>query len=297
MVHHSECPLCSSENIELHLRVKDYFISKEEFDIARCTECSFIFTRAYPDIGSMGRYYESDEYISHSDSSRGLLNKIYKLVRTRMLLKKRGIVRKATGKSSGSILDIGSGTGHFARIMKTAGWDSKGIEINKAAREISIEKFDIDVIAPENISSLGSGCFDCITLWHVLEHFHAPFQYAADIKRLLKPGGICIIALPNSNSTDAHYYSNFWAAWDVPRHLWHFNPETFRIFAEKNGFELMKVKRLPLDVFYISIISERYKGSGISFISGMIKAAIFAFRASFNIRMSSSLIYILRSPV
>jgi SAM-dependent methyltransferase len=131
-------------------------------------------------------------------------------------------------------------------------------------------------------------------MWHVLEHFHDPFRYADDIKRLLKPDGICIAALPNSDSSDANYYGRFWAAYDVPRHLWHFNPETFRLFAEKSGFHITGTKSLPLDVFYISILSEKNKRSKIHFLSGITKGSLFAFRALFDKRKSSSLIYFLR---
>jgi ubiquinone/menaquinone biosynthesis C-methylase UbiE len=144
---------------------------------------------------------------------------------------------------------------------------------------------------------LANESFDCITLWHVLEHFHDPFNYISEISRLLKPGAVCIVALPNCNSYDAKYYDRFWAAWDVPRHLWHFQPSTFRIFSEKTGFNLENLKILPLDVFYISLLSERYKGSALPFLTGISKAMIFSCLSVFNKEMTSSLVYIMRKPV
>jgi len=296
MVHKEVCPLCMSEEISLHLICEDHFISKEVFEINNCRACGFLFTRDYPEETDIGAYYDSEEYISHSDTPGGLTNTIYMLVRKIMLRIKRGIIRDVTGIDKGNILDIGSGTGHFADIMKEAGWKVKGIEINKKARDFSINRFGLEVLEPSQISSLEPGWFDCITLWHVLEHFHDPFKYALEIRRLLKPGGICLIALPNSSSFDALYYKVYWAAFDVPRHLWHFNPDTFRIFAEKTGFELVKIRTLPLDVFYISILSENYKGTLMPFITGIIKAKLFAIRSFFNTKRSSSLIYILRKP-
>jgi 2-polyprenyl-3-methyl-5-hydroxy-6-metoxy-1,4-benzoquinol methylase len=292
MVHHNVCPLCASEKILLSFRCTDLFISKEVFSVYECSECSFKFTQDYPVQDEIGRYYESDDYISHNDTAKGFSNKLYRLVRNVMLVKKRGIINStATGK--GNLLDIGSGSGHFAAKMKKDGWTVKGIEINKKARDYSISRFGLDIVGPEQISALEANSFDCITLWHVLEHFHQPFQYISDIRRLLKPGGLCLIALPNCSSYDAGYYGKFWAAYDVPRHLWHFNPYTFRIFSEKTGFKIEKIRNLPVDVFYISILSERYKGTKFSFISGTVKALLFAFFSVFKREKSSSIIYLI----
>ncbi len=294
MVHNKACPLCSSEKISLQFSCTDHFISKETFELYKCTVCGFVFTQDYSEETEIGKYYESDDYISHSDTSKGLSNKIYRLVRTRMLHRKKRIIRNVTGLNKGSLLDIGCGTGHFAGTMKKAGWQVKGIEINEKACNFSISQFGLEVIGPELISTLETNSFDCITLWHVLEHFHDKFKYASDIFRLLKPGGRCVIALPNCSSYDAEHYGRFWAAYDVPRHLWHFNPSTFRLFSEKTGFITEKIMNLPLDVFYISILSEKYKGSKPSFLKGMIKASLFAFLSAFKKEKSSSIIYILR---
>lgn len=294
MVHHDECPLCNSEKISLHLRCTDHFISKEVFDVYKCNVCSFEFTQDYPDISDIGRYYESDDYISHSDTSNGLSNRIYLIARKIMLIKKRWIIERFTHLKRGNILDIGSGTGYFAAHMKKAGWRVRGIEINEKARDYSISKFGLEITSPELITTLPSEIFDCVTLWHVLEHFHEPFKYAAEIFRLLKPDGLCLIALPNCDSPDAKYYGNYWAAYDVPRHLWHFNPHTLGILSERAGFKVEKLRSLPLDVFYISILSERYKGSKLSFITGILKSLLFSFISVFKRGKSSSVIYLLR---
>jgi 2-polyprenyl-3-methyl-5-hydroxy-6-metoxy-1,4-benzoquinol methylase len=294
MVKHSKCPLCSSADISKYLQCTDNFVSREKFEIYRCSACGFVFTNDYPEAESIGKYYESDEYISHSDTSEGLINKIYRFARNIMLRRKRAIVTNVTKLKHGTLLDIGSGTGHFASAMKSAGWNVKGIEINAKAREFSRTKSGLDVISPDEISTLEKGIFDAITLWHVLEHFHDPFGYASDIMKLLKPGGICVVALPNSSSFDASYYKEYWAAYDVPRHLWHFNPDTFRVFSDKTGFKTIKLLTLPLDVFYISLLSEKYKGTRFSFFAGIAKAKIFTIRSLFNRKRSSSMIYILQ---
>jgi len=294
MVHHKICPLCQSEEISVKLNCTDFFISHEVFPIAQCQECGFRFTQDYPDEKEIGRYYESEDYISHSNTSKGFSNKLYQLARNFMLQRKKSIIKKATGLKTGILLDIGSGTGHFADKMKRDGWQVKGVEINEKARSFSKDQFGLDISGPEEISTLQTSLFDCITLWHVLEHFHDPFKYASEIGRLLKQGGVCVVALPNSSSFDAEHYGKFWAAYDIPRHLWHFNPATFRRFADKTGFKVEKTLTLPLDVFYISILSEKYSGSVMSFFFGIAVAKMYWFASIFKKERSSSIIYVLR---
>jgi ubiquinone/menaquinone biosynthesis C-methylase UbiE len=294
MVHHNVCPLCSSEKIALHFSCNDHFISKKDFSIFKCSACGFLFTQDYPEETEIAQYYESDNYISHSDISEGFSNKLYRVARGIMLRKKKNLIGKITRLKKGTILDIGSGTGYFAATMKRAGWMARGIEINEKARNFSASNFELEVDSPDRITSYESNSFDCVTLWHVLEHFHDPFKNISEIYRLLKPGAVCVVALPNCNSYDANHYKRFWAAWDVPRHLWHFQPSTFRIFSEKSGFILENLKILPLDVFYISLLSERYKGSSMAFFKAMSKAFIFALRSGYNRNRASSEIYILR---
>jgi len=294
MTHHTLCPLCSSSNISLFLECKDHFVSKEVFSLFKCTSCNFIFTQDYPREESIDRYYESDDYVSHDDTAKGFFNRIYRIARNLMLDKKKIIVESNTKKRNGRLLDIGSGTGHFAALMKNNGWEVTGIEPNNKARTYAVKRFGLSILQPKGISDLPENSFDCITLWHVLEHFHEPFKHAAEIKRLLKPGGTCIVALPNSNSYDAEYYREYWAAYDVPRHLWHFTPRTFELFAVKAGLDFNGIKCLPLDVFYISALSEKYKGTRLFFLAGMIKGLWFAVLSCFNREKRSSLIYFLK---
>lgn len=294
MVHHNKCPLCSSDKIHLHFRCTDNLISKEEFDIYRCSDCGFVLTQDYPDIQSIGKYYESDEYVSHDDNAKGIINSIYRVSRDVMLYKKKRMTERATGLKNGRILDIGCGTGYFAGTMKKAGWEVTGIEPGDKARHFGISKFDLEIFRPEHISSLSNNSFDCITMWHVLEHFHDPFSYSDEIGRLLKPGGTCIVALPNSNSSDAEYYGSSWAAWDVPRHLWHFNLSSFKLFSDNGGFKITRIKSLPLDTFYISILSEKNIGSEMAFFKGLCRGGWFNLLSIRDIYKSSSLIYFLK---
>jgi SAM-dependent methyltransferase len=294
MIRLNKCPLCSSENTGHYLQACDNFLSGEFFDLIRCARCGFIFTQDHPGEAEAGRYYESDEYLSHNDSAKGLSAVLYRLTRNFMLRRKRSIVKNFTVLKKGTLLDIGSGTGHFLSEMKNAGWTASGIEINEKAREFSGSETGVQVIPPGMISSLSSESFDCITMWHVLEHFQEPFEYASEVFRLLKPGGSLIVALPNCSSYDALHYREYWAAYDVPRHLWHFTPATFNLFANKAGFKLKSTRSLPLDVFYISSLSEKYKGSKHHFLKGIARGLRFAIISAFQKDKSSSLIYLLK---
>lgn len=294
MVHYDKCPLCNSEDIRDRLYVTDHFLTGEKFALTQCSGCGLLFTRDHPDSSEIDRYYESAEYISHNDSAGGFSASLYRIAREFMLRKKRKMVYGKTGLKNGNILDIGSGTGYFLSAMKTRGWNVKGIEINEKARAFSIAKFGLDVLPPESLSLLPPDSFDAITLWHVLEHFQDPFVYASEIGRLLKQDGVCLVALPNYSSFDARHYNEFWAAYDVPRHLWHFTPETFKLFAEKNGFAIISVRSLPLDVIYISMLSEKYRGSALHFIRGLITGVWFMVLSLFRKYRNSSLVYVLK---
>ena len=292
MTRENKCLVCSSSDTAFRVSCKDHLTGGETFDIYTCRKCGFTFTADPPPETDIERYYNAGEYISHSNTKKGLTNRLYHLTRKLMLIRKRNIIRKATGMNRGTLLDIGCGTGYFAAFMRDNGWKVSGIEVNEKARNFAIDNFSLEVVHDPDLSSFEKGYFDCITLWHAFEHFHDPLKYIVSVKRLLKPGGRCIIAMPNCNSFDAGYFGSSWAAWDVPRHLWHFNPDTFRIFSEKNGFKVSSVISLPADVFYISILSERYRGTNLPLITGLIKGSWFAMLSLFNKERSSSVVYI-----
>lgn len=293
MVHLDKCPVCLSDRITLYLKTFDRLHSGEEFSLFRCQACNFIFTQDHPDEKEAGKYYESDDYIAHNDRAGGAYNKIYLIIRSIMIKRKKRMVRKITYLKSGNLLDVGSGTGYFAGVMKRAGWNVTCIEPNKRARDFAAEVFNLNMISYDQTTSLPDSCFDCITLWHVLEHLHNPYDYIATLKKLLKPSGIMMVALPNSNSLDSHHYVHNWAAWDTPRHLWHFNPDNFRLFSGKAGLHISEVKSLPFDVFYISILSERNRGTAFPLIKGMIKGLLFTMRTFFRKDKSSSQVFVL----
>jgi 2-polyprenyl-3-methyl-5-hydroxy-6-metoxy-1,4-benzoquinol methylase len=295
MIHHESCPLCKSADLAAWLTCVDHLVSKKTFKLVRCGGCGFVFTQDTPDEQEIAAYYQAEEYISHNPEARGALSSLYRIARTFMTGRKRRYIEKTAQLKSGSILDIGCGTGHFAHAMKEAGWKVTGIEPGDSARNYAISNFGLNVIVPGQISGLPDRSFDCITMWHVMEHFHDPFGYVSEISRLLKPGGLCLTALPNSNSYDARHFRQNWAAYDVPRHLWHFTPDTLSEFAGKTGFSVAATCVLPFDVFYISILSEKESGASLPFLKGSLKGLWFAIRTLFNKSGGSSLYYLLKA--
>ncbi len=294
MVHHSQCPLCGSASVSNYMKCRDHFLTKEMFDLSGCSSCGFIFISEAPDKKEAGRYYDSKDYISHDDSAGGLSGRIYLIIRWMMLVRKKRLITRLTGRTSGELLDIGTGSGHFAGMMKQSGWNVTGIEPDKKAADYAASRFGLRIAGPDEITGIPGETFDCITLWHSLEHSHDLHSYASEIRRLLKPEGICIVALPSAASLDAQHYREFWAAWDVPRHLWHFTPAAFSFFAERAGFSITGIKDLPFDVFYISFLSEKYRGANLPFIAGMVNGLRFYLTTLFRRKGSSSLMYILK---
>ena len=292
MISYSECPVCRSGDFAFAFEAKDYSISGETFKVSECSKCSHRFTNPVPDQNEIGKYYESTDYISHSNTSKGIVNKAYQFVRNYTLGSKRKLIRNFSGKSSGNLLDYGCGTGEFLNTMKTSGWNVTGIEPGDSAREMAIKNYGLDVKRYEELQGLDENRFDVITLWHVLEHVHELKPVIQKINRLLKPDGCIIVAVPNYKSTDAELYKKYWAAYDLPRHLYHFSPQSMNKLLTDNGMELAGKRIMPFDSFYVSMLSEKYKSGG------MMRGVWIGFRswlkALFSTDKCSSLIYLVK---
>lgn len=287
----SNCPICDSADLSKAITSFDHTVSKQHFDISRCNACGFHFTNPQPEPAELGKYYESDDYISHSDSEAGLVNKIYKRVRKITLKRKLNLVNRLSAK--GKLLDVGCGTGYFLDSCKTDGWDTTGIEPGKQAREYAISKFGLNVLEEEKLNTLTPHSFDVITMWHVLEHVPFLNERVAELKQLLKPGGTLIVAVPNRTSHDAKHYGEHWAAWDVPRHLWHFSPDDIRKLFAKASMEVKEILPMNFDAYYVSLLSEKYKNGKSSYFSAFRSGWVSNSRSNTNPPTCSSQIYII----
>ena len=289
--HIEECPICGHKKFSRKFFCEDYFASHESFSVCYCDACRFTFTQDIPSRNAIARYYDVAEYVSHSDTKKGLINSAYHLIRKRMIRRKVKLIEeKHTG---GRLLDVGCGTGYFAGAMKQKGWDVIGIEPSKTAAEFARNNFGLDVRPSEALVELSEKSIDVITLWHVLEHLPDLNESVSRFFQLLKDDGTLIIAVPNVESFDAEKYNRYWAAYDVPRHVWHFSPDTFSRLAEKHGFKITDIKPMPFDAFYVSMLTENNKKKKFAGIRGFYCGLVSYFICLFNKKKSSSLIYIL----
>ena len=287
------CPGCGGSDFTDLFTARDHLVTGESFRIAQCCCCGLVVTADPPDEHDIGRYYVSDDYISHSDKKQNLTELFYHLARQFMLGRKFRLVKRVTGKSKGTIVDIGSGTGYFASCMQQKGWNVTGIELNDRAREFSAAKFGIRTLEPSAISDMDDASADCVTLWHVLEHLYDPGKWMGEIRRILADDGRCIIALPNIDSSDAQWFGENWAALDVPRHLWHFSPDTFLRLAENHGFTCEAIRPMQLDLYYISALSYRNRGRRVALLRGVVTGLFLAVVNLFRSNRASSLIYVI----
>lgn len=287
------CPTCGANAWRPAGQVKDFSITGEWFDLVECGSCHLKTTYPQPKQAEIGRYYASEDYVSHSDTRTGLINRLYHAAREYMLRKKYTWVTRTSGLEKGSLLDIGAGTGHFAQFMKTKGWNVTALEPDEKARKVAATKLGLDIQPLEALDTQPPASFDVITLWHVLEHVHDLNGYMDRFRTLLKQGGTLIIAVPNYTSKDAVRYGPLWAAYDVPRHLWHFSPDSMEKLMLNHQFKLTEKIPMHLDSFYVSMLSEKYAGHKLTGTVSGFWSGLQTFLASGRqVDNASSIIYI-----
>jgi len=266
--------------------IQDHSISQEMFTLVYDLELDYYITQPIPK--NLASYYESDVYISHSDSTDSIKDKLYQFVKKINLRKKIKLI-DALYHPHKTVLDIGAGTGDFLKAAENYGWNISGVEPNSKARQLALNK---NISLAANIQEISDKRFDVITLWHVLEHLPDLDSDIQKFKQLLNPKGTLVIAVPNYKSYDAKHYKEFWAAYDVPRHIWHFAPRQMQMLGEKFGFDLVKLATMPFDSFYVSLLSEKYKKSKLSLLKGIMHGKISWFKSLFNKARCSSVIYV-----
>jgi SAM-dependent methyltransferase len=273
---------------KIEITTKDFLVSGESFDLLYDAKREMLITSPQPEREELSKYYESESYISHTDSSSGLMGSLYQGVKKYSLALKLRLITTSL-KGTGSLLDIGCGTGDFIKLAKTHKWAVRGIEPNEKARNLGIEK---SIEIKESIEHFEGSVFDVVTLWHVLEHLPDLENTIQKIEAFVKPGGTLIIAVPNFKSFDAKYYKNYWAAYDVPRHLWHFSKNSMRMLFSSE-MKLKKIKPMIFDSFYVSLLSEKYK-TGKSFSSKALFVGLWSNLIALRTGESSSHIYCFR---
>ena len=266
----------------------DYTVSKESYELLMNPTYNMMVTLPVP--SDLENYYKSEDYISHTNASKKVFDKLYQRVRKHTLQKKLTLIN-SFNSSEKKLLDIGSGTGDFLATCQNNGWNVFGVEPSKEARKISENK---KMKAVTDLSLLKESSFDVITLWHVLEHVENLLEYIELLRTKLKPDGVLIIAVPNYNSFDANYYKEYWAAFDVPRHLWHFSQESIRKLFSQVYMKVERTIPMKFDSYYVSLLSEKYKSGR----NKIFKAFYIGFLSNFKARSTSeysSLIYVIKN--
>lgn len=284
------CPICGSEKHKLSISVKDFTVSKEIFNIVECGGCGLLFTNPRPGINDIGDYYKSASYISHTNQQTGVFGRLYQFLRNRAIDRKLSWIEKHS--SGNEILDYGCGTGEFLSFCSKQGWNTIGVEIADEPRKNAISRYGLNVISPLLIDSIALNKFDVVTMWHVLEHVDNLLDTVRTIVAKIKPGGLLVLALPNPESWDAKHYKEFWAAWDVPIHYYHFKKEDILRLADMAGLSLVETKNMPFDSYYISLLSEEYKTGNKKWLEAVKIGFLSNLKAGPN--NASSLTYILR---
>lgn len=279
-----------------YLTCKDYTVSSENFDLRFHKELEMLETFPRPKEEELSGYYESDDYISHTDSKETIIDKLYQIVKKHALANKLKLINSFKTEDK-NLLDIGCGTGDFLLICKDNGWKVTGVEPNEKAKITSenklVGKSESEIYS--EISQLNKEAqFDIITLWHVLEHVPNLEAYFSGLKKLLKPNGVLIVAVPNFKSYDANYYKQFWAAFDVPRHLWHFSKKSIRLLFAKHEMSVVNILPMWFDSFYVSLLSEKYKNGKGNFLKAFYIGLISNIKA-ITTKEHSSLIYIIKN--
>jgi 2-polyprenyl-3-methyl-5-hydroxy-6-metoxy-1,4-benzoquinol methylase len=274
-----------------YLSCKDYLVSNETFDLVYNKELDMLETTPIPSLDKLHSYYQSEEYISHTDASKTLFDKVYQFVKKININNKLNVINSLP-KEEKKLLDIGCGTGDFLVACKNKGYRVFGVEPNKKANKIATKK--IGEFVYKNLMDIEASKFDVITLWHVLEHVPNLEEYIFKIKSLLKPNAILIIAVPNFKCFDANYYKQYWAAFDVPRHLWHFSKKSIQTIFSNYQISLIKILPLKFDAYYVAMLSEKNKNKKANFIKAFFVGWWSNIKA-IKSKEYSSLIYVLKN--
>jgi 2-polyprenyl-3-methyl-5-hydroxy-6-metoxy-1,4-benzoquinol methylase len=292
-----KCPVCNKSSFSNYLNVEDYTVSHKEFTIQQCNACYFLFTNPRPDEASIGAYYQSQDYISHHDDARGLMSNIYKSVRNYTIKQKVNLINELAG-TKGKLLDVGCGTGYFANAAKENGWKIAGTEPDEGARKVASQRTKTPIFETIYAKELEHEKFDVITLWHVLEHVHQLNETIDWLSAHLTKDGSLLIAVPNPESFDSLKYGRFWAAYDVPRHLYHFTKNTMKELLSRHNMAIEKVYPMWFDSFYVGMLSTKYKQNKLNMLDSIRNGAVSNWkgrRASSRDVNTSSLIYVIGS--
>jgi 2-polyprenyl-3-methyl-5-hydroxy-6-metoxy-1,4-benzoquinol methylase len=294
IITYATCPCCNSSNIHEVLKTVDHTVSRQQFEIWQCNNCTLRFTQNVPSETAITSYYQSPGYVSHSNTKEGLINRLYHVVRNYTLHAKKRLIKRACEEPDSTLLDVGAGTGAFVNIMKEAGYTVTGLEPDETARKNAFQQYKVQLQTLEELFALPANSFHVITLWHVLEHVHQLHNYLDTFHAVLKNNGTLIIAVPNYTSHDAQLYGKDWAAYDVPRHLYHFSPQSMHVLMNQHKFIVKEYVPMWFDSFYISLLSEKNRNRHGNLFTAFLNGLLSNIKTYKDVKKCSSLIYIIK---
>lgn len=284
------CPHCQSNQIQFFITCKDYVGGiGESFNLESCQECGLIFTNPRPTELECGIYYQSSNYVSHSDQKKDLAYRLYRFVRSFNLANKYKIISPYIKNQEDFIIDYGCGLGTFLNYIHQKHQNVKGFDISEEARNVVKERYNITALSPQEISTIPSNSAAAITTWHVLEHIYNLHELLDEFYRIIKPGGVLVVALPNPKSYDALKMKEYWDGYDVPRHIYHFPPDTIKNWVTSKGFKHTKTEPLIFDSYYISLRSYFHKKSFLPYIKGFFTGLISNIKGASKRNFSSNI--------
>src|SRR3990172_554887 len=237
-----ECPICNREH-QLVFLVKDVKGSINGFNVLYCNMCNVGFTMPFPSSTELSSLYSSGSY--RADSGKRFVGVVETVITFSRSLRRQRI-EKCIEK--GRILDIGCGRGVFLDEMRKHGWKVAGTEYNEVTAKSINKIYDINVVTG-NPGDWGfsPGSFDVVTMNHVLEHMSAPEKAINECSRVLREGGLLVVAVPNITSLQSIIGKHLWFHLDIPYHIYHFSEMGLSSLIEKHGFQLLKIRRFDLE--------------------------------------------------
>ena len=290
----TSCPICDSNESKVHLKSRNFRVNDHTFDVKECTKCTFRYTSPLPELNEIGEYYDTENYISHTGTKKGLINTLFHMVRFITLRSKYRLLKKVSnGKKH---LDIGAGNGVFLDFMKEKGWDVEGVELDDTSRAAIEKNTGLNIATTVN-DNVETEEYDVITMWHVLEHVYELKKDIKTIKQKLKKDGSLVVAVPNCGSYDEKRYQEFWSAYDLPIHLYHFRPDNIKDLFAQFDMEVVDMKPMKFDSYWISLESEKYKNNQKNSLGVLIKGFFFGLVSNLKAKKGqySSQIYIIKN--
>jgi SAM-dependent methyltransferase len=254
----TRCLVCGCQETEDLLASPDRFHGATEiYKLVRCSTCSMVWLDNAPKPQNMFRHYghDYDKMIAEAGE------------RSPQRWRDRREVLDLY-KQGGAILDLGCSSGSFLETLKGGKWDMYGVEMSTESADRALARCGAKVFVGDILDApFQTGSFDAITCFHVFEHLYHPREVLTKVSQWLKPGGIFYALMPNIDSAGARVFKSYWYALELPRHLYHFSPQSLSRLAQSVGLEEVSMttgRELFIEKSMHYIIDDLLKGVGIT---------------------------------